>query len=250
MLKIKKHVNRVLFLLLFSGLVSFSTYAGPPYVTDDPEPVEYEHWEFYLASQSLHEPSSWLVTAPQIEINYGAIPNVQLHVILPFAVLSQTGNPVQYGYSDTELGVKYRFVQETENRPQIGTFILVEVPTGNNSKGLGNGHTQTFIPVWMQKSFGAWTTYGGGGYWFNPGPGNRDWGFIGWLIQRSFRHDTTLGLELFHFTPRQPGGGSETRFNFGGIIDFNETHHFLFSLGRAIQGVNLFQSYLAYQLTF
>jgi hypothetical protein len=24
--------------------------AGPPYLADDPEPVEYRHWEFYLAS--------------------------------------------------------------------------------------------------------------------------------------------------------------------------------------------------------
>jgi len=24
--------------------------AGPPFVTDDPEPVDYRHWEFYIAS--------------------------------------------------------------------------------------------------------------------------------------------------------------------------------------------------------
>lgn len=27
--------------------------AGPPYATDDPEPVEYRHWEIYIASQSI-----------------------------------------------------------------------------------------------------------------------------------------------------------------------------------------------------
>ena len=27
--------------------------AGPPYITDDPEPVEYQHWEFYVASLTL-----------------------------------------------------------------------------------------------------------------------------------------------------------------------------------------------------
>jgi hypothetical protein len=26
--------------------------AGPPYTTDDPEPVELHHWEVYLASQN------------------------------------------------------------------------------------------------------------------------------------------------------------------------------------------------------
>ena len=53
--------------------------AGPPYVTDDPEPVEYHHWEVYLASQLAHEPGAWSGTAPHIEVNYGALPNLQLH---------------------------------------------------------------------------------------------------------------------------------------------------------------------------
>jgi hypothetical protein len=35
-------------------LISTRAWAGPPYVTDDPEPVEYRHWEVYLASQSFH----------------------------------------------------------------------------------------------------------------------------------------------------------------------------------------------------
>ena len=26
-------------------------WAGPPFTTDDPEPVEYQHWEVYLASR-------------------------------------------------------------------------------------------------------------------------------------------------------------------------------------------------------
>jgi hypothetical protein len=28
-----------------------SSKAGPPFLTDDPEPVEYRHWEVYVASQ-------------------------------------------------------------------------------------------------------------------------------------------------------------------------------------------------------
>lgn len=243
-------MNNSILVILFFGLISFSAFAGPPYITDDPEPVELGHWEFYLASQSMHEPGNWTVTAPQIEVNYGAIENVQIHVIMPFAFFSQTNSTSQYGYADTELGVKYRFIQETEYCPQIGTFVQVEIPTGNESKGLGSGHTQAFFPLWIQKSFGSWTTYGGGGYWINPGPGNKNWVFMGWLIQRRFNEYITLGTELFHFTPKQEDTGSETRFNLGGIIDFNDNHHFLFSLGRAIQGTNLFQSYFAYQLTF
>jgi len=236
--------------MLFLGVISFFAFAGPPYITDDPEPVEYEHWEFYLASESMHGPGSWFVNAPEIEINYGILQDVQLHIIMPFAFSSQMGNISYYGYSDTELGVKYRFVQETAHRPQIGTFVHVELPTGNKDKGLGSGYAQIFLPIWIQKSFGNWTTYGGGGYWINPGPGNKNWGFIGWLIQRRFNEYITLGAEVFHFTPRQQGGRSETQFNLGSVIDLNNTHHLLLSFGRAIQGTNLFQNYFGYQLTF
>jgi hypothetical protein len=236
--------------MLFSVLISFPAFAGPPYTTDDPEPVEYKHLEFYLASLSMHEPGFWSVTVPELEINYGVIPNVQLHVIMPLSFSSQTGNVSHYGYSDTEIGVKYRFVQETEYFPQVGTFVMIEVPTGDKNKGLGSGYTQTFLPVWLQKSFGNWTTYGGGGYWINPGAGNKNWGYIGWLIQRRFSKYIALGAEVFHFTPMQQGRGSETRFNLGAVMDINDTHHLLFSFGRAIQGTNLFQSYFAYQLTF
>ena len=71
----------VIAVLLTSSLAS----AGPPYITDDPEPVELHHWELYLASQSFHDHDGWTCTAPQIEVNCGAISNVQLHVIAPLA---------------------------------------------------------------------------------------------------------------------------------------------------------------------
>jgi len=45
--------------------------------TDDPEPVEYEHWEFYVASQGSFSRDESMMTAPHVEINnYGILPNV------------------------------------------------------------------------------------------------------------------------------------------------------------------------------
>lgn len=65
----------VLLLLL---LCSLTQLAGPPFVTDDPEPVEYQHWEFYIASQHVETSDGWSGTAPHVELNYGAISNLQL----------------------------------------------------------------------------------------------------------------------------------------------------------------------------
>src|SRR5271157_5049838 len=75
---------------------------------------------------------------------------------------------------------KYRFIQETAKCPQIGVFPLLEVPTGNSRLGLGNGQLWARLPLWIQKSYGPWTTYGGVGYQINHAPAMKDSLFAGW----------------------------------------------------------------------
>lgn len=231
-------------------LASSRAWAGPPYITDDPEPVAYRHWEVYLASQSFHDDDGWTGTAPHLEVNVGAIRNVQLHVIAPLAFSAPDGGRATYGYGDTELGFKLRFVQERKAVPMIGIFPLVEVPTGDRTAGLGNGSTLVFIPVWLQKSFGAWTTYGGAGVWIDLGDRDRHWWLFGWHLERRVAKWLSLGAEVFDQTPNEPGAGNDLRFNLGAVIDFSDTHHLLVSAGRGFFGPNLFQSYVAYQVTF
>ncbi|HUI06803.1 MAG TPA: hypothetical protein VL486_07335 [Verrucomicrobiae bacterium] len=226
---------------------------GPPFVTDDPEPVEYRHWEFYVASQDAKTAEDWSGTAPHFEVNYGVIRNLQLHLLAPLAYDSPTRGSRHYGYGDTELGAKYRFLQETARLPQAGIFPLLEIPTGNADDNLGSGHVQAFLPVWLQKSWGtedrAWTVYGGGGYHINPGAGNHDWGFFGMVLQRQIRKNVLIGGELSHSTVAEAGGRTDTAFNLGTVVDFSDDHHLLFSAGRSIHGPTQFQLYVAYQFT-
>ena len=229
---------------------SLTVWAGPPFVTDDPEPVDYQHWEFYLASQHTRTSDGWTGTAPHIELNYGVITNVQLHLIAPLAYNAPSGGGTHYGYGDTELGVKFRFLQETERWPQVGIFPLLEIPTGSKSAGLGSGHVQAFLPVWLQKSFGDWTIYGGGGYGLNPGAGNEDYGYGGVVVQRQVTKKVLLGAEIYHRTTLTTGGRADTAFNLGTVIDFTEHQHLLFSAGRSLDGPTDFQCYVAWQFTF
>jgi hypothetical protein len=238
-------------LFLFAVFVAaLRANAGPPFVTDDPEPVEYQHWEFYLASQVFHDSGGWTGTSPHVEINYGVVPNLQLHLIAPVAFSAPSRSGTQVGYGDTELGMKYRFVQETDSLPQIGAFPLVEVPSGNASRGLGTGRTDVFIPIWLQKKYGKWLTYGGSGYWINPGPDNRNWWFAGWLLQRQVTAKLAVGAEIFHETAQVRDGSSNTDINVGGTWDLNENEHILFSAGHSVQGPGKFVAYVAFQITF
>ena len=173
-------------------------WAGPPYLTDDPEPVDLGHWELYAASQWSVDRGAATGTLPHVEVNYGALPGLQLHLIVPAVLALEAGAPTQYGLGDIELGAKYRFVDEGERRPQIGTFPLVELPTGSAARRLGYGHIQLFVPIWLQKGIGAWTTYGGGGV--RVASGERD-GVVGWLVQCEITDALVLGGEGYLTIP-------------------------------------------------
>lgn len=240
-------------LLVFAAIVSADVTAGggPPYITDDPEPVDLYHSEFYIASYYFHGAFGLVGTLPHFEYNFGAAPNLQLHVIAPMAYAQASGGPFNYGYGATEFGAKYRFVQESRNTPMVGVFPLIEAPTGDSSKGLSNSQTQVFLPVWLQKTVGNWSSYGGGGYWINPGAGNENYWFFGWQIQNQITKKLSIGAEIFHSTFSQTVDGSaQTGFNLGAVYDIDDGHHVMFSVGRGFHNENVGTAYAAYQWTF
>ena len=87
--------------------------------------------------------------------------------------------------------------------PQVGTFPLLEVPTGSHDRNLGGEQLQTFLPLWLQKSIGPWTAYGRGGYRINPGAHNQNWWFTGIVV-----HDAQSAVcgRLYRILPTLPDG--------------------------------------------
>ena len=173
-------------------LLSSSASAGPPFISDDPEPTDYQHWELYIFSQGTHamgETSG--VTPPSCDCNYGIVPNVQLHIQPGMAFAKANGTPLHLGPGDTEFGVKYCFIEQDKTSwiPSLAVYPLLEAPTGDAARGLGTGRTHAFVPLWIQKDFGDWTTFGGGGYWINPGS-------VGWVLERKITDKLTLGVRI------------------------------------------------------
>ena len=166
--KIKKIIYHGLFFIIL--IINKVAFAGPPFLTDDPEPVDYHHYEIYLFSildknnVPVEEPQ---LQSPAIEMNWGALPNLQLHLIVPYAWSLPPAAPAAHGIGDIEVGFKYRFIQETSNRPQVAIFPLFELHTGNTNQNLGNGKLWMKLPIWLQKSWGSWISYGGFGYGLN-----------------------------------------------------------------------------------
>lgn len=231
-----------------------SLIAGPPFQTDDPDPVPYKNYEFYTFSSagSTHLETDTL--GPATEVNWGAIPNVQLHLIVPAGAAFPSDGPAAFGIGDIETGIKYRFIQETKHRPMVGTFTMLEMPTGNADRGLGVGRLWARIPIWIQKSFDPWTTYGGGGMVINHAPGARDYPFSGWLLQRDFGKKWTLGGEIFYHGPEgngTPSPRSATMVDFGGYYYFrNPGFQLLFACGHSVAGQTENYAYLGLYWTW
>ena len=227
--------------------------AGAPFVTDDPGTPE--HFEIDLAIQGTHVAGQTSGFAPSLEVNYAAADNVQLHVLVALAFNHVSGDRTRWGAGDTELGVKYRFLEADSGAwyPAAAVFPIVGLATGDDDRGLGTGHTHAFLPLWLGKEVGDWQYFGGGGYGINPGRGNRNYLFLGIGATRKITDELRLGAELFRFSKTEDDGKDAVGFNLGGIYDISETHHILISAGRGLHNAsetNEFSTYIACQLTF
>ena len=199
---------------LFCFLIVPGSWAqGPPYQTDDPVPVDYGHYEFYIFGATDSTPVIATSAGPAFEFNWGALPRVQLHAILPWGESAPSNSPVYapggqgasaFGLVDMELGAKIAFIKESKYVPQIGSFTMFEMPTGSYDKGLGIGKVWYKLPIWMQKNIGSWTLDGGVGYEVVPQTDYRNFPYTGWLVKKKLNERLELGAEVFS-TGRRAG---------------------------------------------
>lgn len=105
----------LVYLLLLGIPGALWVQAGPPFQTDDPVPVDYGHYEFYVFGSADGTPAEMDSVGPAFEFNWGALPRLQLHIIVPFGSINPRNNPVYapggngpsaFGYTDTEVGAK------------------------------------------------------------------------------------------------------------------------------------------------
>jgi hypothetical protein len=224
--------------------------AGPPFFTDDPVPVDYQHNEFYVFGTLDHAGGTSAIAGPAIEYNRGVAPDTQFHIVLPYAWNVPAQGATATGAGDVELGIKYRFVNRDDGSLQIGIFPMLELGTGSARRGLGNGRTWYRLPLWVQKTVGAWTFDGGGGVIINPAPGMYHASFGGALAQYTFNPRWTLGAELFRqnaLAADQPG---YTLLNVGGYLNFSQAFSLLFSAGGSVAGARHTVAYLGLYWTW
>jgi hypothetical protein len=141
-----------------------AAHAGPPFVTDDPEPTDYRHFEIYLYFQGTSAGDAKAGTALALEVNYGALPDVQISVALPAGFSAPARATTTFGVSDAEIGIKYRFIAEDARgwRPQVSFYPAVQTTLGSSCKSLGDTATHVFSRYGRRKASGPGPRLGAG----------------------------------------------------------------------------------------
>lgn len=257
--------RRIFAFLVFFVLATLTVRAqGPPYQTDDPVPVDLHHYEFYIFGSADGTPVEMDSLGPAFEFNWGAIPRVQLHAILPWGIAAPSNNPIylpagtgptEFGLTDMELGAKIAYIKESKYIPQIGTFTMLELPTGSSSKGLGVGTVWYKVPLWLQKNIGHWLLDGGAGETIVPQTQYRDFAYGGFLLKYTFGERLELGGEVFAHGREglaTPQTQASTLVDLGGYYHFK--HHpgeqFLFCYGHSVAGQTENYAYLGMYWTW
>ncbi|HEX2589871.1 MAG TPA: transporter [Rhizomicrobium sp.] len=213
-------------------LIAQPVLAGPPYVTDDPAPTDYQHYEVYaFGGGTVTRGGSG--SEGGIDFNYGALPDLQLTAVLPFGVDRPSGGPMVHGVGNVELAAKYKFLHQDDFGWDVSFFPRVFLPS--LSPNIGERHTSLLLPLYVGKSWDDLSTFGGGGCTISHGGGSQNFCEVGWAVTYRFTPKLTMGAEIYSQGADSIGGKASSGVGVGAVYDLNDNYHLMASIGPGIQ---------------
>jgi len=216
------------------GVVGVRAQGGPPMITDDTETVPKGHWEINSAFTVERGEDGTLYGLPLEDINYGLNKRMQLKVEIPWLILHQKGEHGVSGIGNTNIGVRWRFRDETEKqRVALSIYPAFEFnnPGPSVRRGLVDKGPEFLLPLEWQTKLGKYGLNGDVGWRFKRGD---DEVIYGAVLGREFKHFELLG-ELHGTGSRRHLGGSEVVYNFGTRVPMTKHTTLLLSAGRSIR---------------
>ncbi len=228
--------------VIFSALMR-PAVAGPPYVSDDPEPTDYHHFEIYTFNNGTSTRNGTDGEAG-IDFNYGAARDIQLTVTLPAGFDRPAGGPTNIGPSNIELAAKYRFLHQDTFGLDVSVFPRVFLPSGSNTTS--DNRAALLLPVWVQKDWsGGWSAFGGGGCMIG-GLGSQDFCLAGGVLTYQLLPRLQVGAEFFHQTADRIGTPATSSVGLGVRYDLSDTYHLLGYVRRGVENTNETDQYSWY----
>jgi hypothetical protein len=219
-----------------------SAFAGPPYVADDPEPTDYQHFEIYTFNLGTTTRSGTNGESG-IDFNYGAAPNLQLTAVVPAGFNQPYGDGLAVGMSNIELAAKYRFLHQDSFGLDVSIFPRLFLPSVSN--GVGDNRTSLLLPIWVQKDWnGGWSAFGGG----CTVTGGRGLNFCqaGGVLTYQLLPKLQFGVEFFRQTADAIGTPASSSIGVGMRSDLNDNYHLLGYVRRGIENTNETDQYSWY----
>jgi hypothetical protein len=205
--------------------------AGPPYVTDDPDPTETGRWEIYVFAAGAHTPGE-TAGATGLDLNYGGARDLQLTLAIPLAYEHAQGS-THTGFGVVELAAKYKLLHQEDAALDVAVFPRLFLPTAQ--RRFGSDKLGVLLPVWLGRDAGGWSVFGGAGYQINPGAGNRDFWTGGIALTRAVSERLSLGGEVYHHSRDAADGRPFTGLNLGMILKLTDHWSWLAAGGPGIQ---------------
>jgi hypothetical protein len=241
-------LGRVGAIALLAGSLGTAARAGPPFVTDDPQPTDLGHWEIYNFVSGVAIQAGGSGQAG-LDINYGGAKDLQLTAVIPLN--AQSGAAV--GLGDIQLAAKYRFLHQTADGwvPDVSVFPRLFTPTA--ARQFGPQRLSLLVPIWAEKDLGPWSVFGGGGYDINPGPDNRNFWQGGLALTRAVSNRLTLGGEIYAQTAADRDSKPFTGLNAGVLYKLSDHWSLLAAGGPGVQNARqegLYDVYVALEATY
>jgi hypothetical protein len=223
--------------LLLCGLIPPASLAqgGPPLVTDDPDTPGNGHWEINIAAIGTHTPGVAQLSLPDADINYGWGDHVQLKIDTPWLIQDQAGAGVKSGLGASELGVKWRFVDQETSGFSMSIYPQASVNFAASSpkRGLTAPGVQWFLPLEASTRFAglAWDAEVGRGFGPQPAgyPATPDYWAVGLILSRDCGH----GLEcLAEVRKTLAPHDAQTLLNLGARFKLGESLAIMGAVGR------------------
>lgn len=232
-------------LFVFLNLACITTYAGPPFITQDSVIIVTKHFQIYVAEVSGRTNENSDLALPSIEVDSGLMENVEVDVTIPYIWTHSfvQGERNTSGVGDTQINLKLRIAKESKYFPETTLVPVYYIPTGSAKKDTGNGRPWLQLPISMGKIMGNTNIYGVLGYSINGAPQQYNFYFSGLVWQQTINDNWMFGTEIFATGAQGVGEGGSTMLNIGGGYSFSNDLSLLFSVGHTIGGANELVSY-------
>jgi hypothetical protein len=202
---------------------------GPPLVSDDPDTVPDGHWEINIAAIGSRTPGLKQLSVPDADINYGWGDDLQLKLDTPWLLSEQDGKPLQSGLGASQLGFKWRFVDQKTAGFSLSTYpqLTTNFAPSSYRRGITDAGETWFLPLEASIELAGYGLDGELGRYLSSIGGDA-WA-TGLVVSRACAPQLECLAEIREtFEPHSP----QTLLNLGGRREIGDSLALLFALGH------------------